>query len=264
MNVAGHNSVHGSATAAPRIRTISADRPWVWLAAGWQDLCRAPGVSLTYGALLVVASFVLVAGLAALDLYFLILPFAAGFMLVGPLVAVGLYEVSRRFEAGETPGLGTALGAYARNATQIGAIGLFLMLLLLFWIRVALLLFALFFSSHLPPLDQLLDATFFSLQAVPFLFTGTVIGAVFAGVAFAVSALSIPMLLDRPDTNIFDAVTASVGAVIHNWRAMVVWAALIVLFTAAGMVSLFLGLAVALPLIAHASWHAYKDILGGD
>jgi uncharacterized membrane protein len=80
-------------------------------------------------------------------------------------------------------------------------------------------------------------------------------------VVFAISAVSIPMMLDR-DVNIFTAVMTSVAAVTHNWKTMAGWAGLIVLFTAAGMVTAFLGLALALPLIAHASWHAYRDIVG--
>jgi hypothetical protein len=132
--------------AIPHIRTVGLDRPWAWLAAGWRDFSTAPQVSLTYGLALVAISYILVTGLSSIGLFYLVLPLACGFMLIGPLVAVGLYEVSRRIEKGEKPSMGTALRAYSANAAHIGAIGLGLMLFMLFWVRVALLIFALFFS----------------------------------------------------------------------------------------------------------------------
>ena len=85
-------------------------------------------------------------------------------------------------------------------------------------------------------------------------------GAAFAALVFAISAFSIPMLLDR-DTNLFVAVATSFTAVRRNWPAMTLWAGLIVAFTAFGIIPLFLGLAVTMPLIGHATWHAYKDVV---
>ncbi len=247
--------------AIPHIRTVGLDRPWAWLAAGWRDFSTAPQVSLTYGLALVAISYILVTGLSSIGLFYLVLPLACGFMLIGPLVAVGLYEVSRRIEKGEKPSMGTALRAYSANAAHIGAIGLGLMLFMLFWVRVALLIFALFFSYQPPTLESFVNTVFFTTDGLIFLAVGSLVGGVMATVVFAISAVSIPMMLDR-DVNIFTAVMTSVAAVTHNWKTMAGWAGLIVLFTAAGMVTAFLGLALALPLIAHASWHAYRDIVG--
>lgn len=244
-----------------RLGRVGLDRPWAWLAAGWRDFARAPGISLAYGAALSAAGLLMAWALAVAGMFYLILPLVCGFMLVGPLVAVGLYEVSRRLETGSPVSLGAALRAYGRNATQIAAIGLVLMLFLMFWVRVALLLFALFFSQQ-PPADlhMFVELVFFSASGLPFLVTGTLVGACFAAAAFAIGAVSLPMLLDR-DTNVVEAVAVSVAAVLRNWQVMAGWAGLIVLFTAAGLATGFLGLAVALPLIAHASWHAYRDLV---
>ncbi|WP_328702843.1 DUF2189 domain-containing protein [Arenibaculum pallidiluteum] len=237
------------------------DRPWVWLALGWRDVARAPQVSLLYGAALVPASLALAVGLSAAGMFYLILPLACGFMLVGPLVAVGLYEVSRRLAAGEPVSLGAAVRAYSRNAVQLSLVGLILALALLFWVRTALLLFALFFGLQ-PPVDLrgFIDLVLFSTAGLPFLAVGTLAGGAIAAAVFAISAVSVPMLLDR-DCDVFTAVVTSIRAVTLNWRAMTGWAALIALFTAAGLSTAFIGLALAMPLIAHASWHAYKDLV---
>lgn len=245
----------------PPVRAVDTDRPWVWLSAAWRDMMAAPLISFGYGALAVISSFVLVAGLAMENLEYLILPMAAGFMLLGPLFAVGLYETSRLLELGERPTLGKVAAAYQRNGMQIGGIGLVLMMALLAWIRVAFLIFALFFSAEPPAFDQLVDRIFFSAQTIPFLLTGTVFGAVIAAGVFSIAVVSIPMLLDR-DTDVFTAMATSVAVVRENVRPMLVWAFLVALFTAAGMVTGFLGMALALPLIGHASWHCYRDLVG--
>ncbi|HYG90556.1 MAG TPA: DUF2189 domain-containing protein [Azospirillum sp.] len=257
---------HRRPTAAPpstlpRVRTVDTERPWIWLAAGWRDMCAAPLISGFYGLLAVASSFMMVAGLAMLELHYLVLPMAAGFVLVGPVLAVGLYETSRLLERGERVTPVAVLGAYRRNGAQIAGMGMVLMLALLAWIRIALLLFAMFYSSAPPALDQLVDRIFFSAETIPFLLTGTALGAVIATTVFAISVVSLPMLLDR-DTDVFTAIATSVEAVRRNPRTMLVWAALIALFTAAGLATAFIGLALAFPLIGHASWHCYRDLVG--
>ena len=138
--------------------------------------------------------------------------------------------------------------------------GVVLMLLHLAWVRVATLLFALFFDGAHPTWGTIIDTVFFSRASLPFLATGCAVGFALACAAFALGAVSIPMLLDR-DAGVFASIATSVAAVRHNWRPMALWAALIVVFTAAGMATLFVGLAVAMPLIGHATWHAYRDLV---
>ncbi|TWA60757.1 putative membrane protein [Azospirillum brasilense] len=254
---------HKPAPYLPRIRSVDVDRPWLWLSAGWRDMCASPTISAAYGLLAVLSSLALVAVLSMQDMQYLVLPMAAGFMLLGPVFAVGLYETSRLLERGETPTLMKVAGAYRRNGVQIAGIGLALMLAMLAWIRIAFLIFALFFATEPPAFDQLVDRIFFSAQTIPFLLTGTLVGGVIATAVFAISVVSIPMLLDR-ETDSFTAMATSVAVLRQNLRTMAGWAFLIVLFTAAGMVTGFLGLALALPLIGHASWHCYRDLVGAD
>ena len=242
------------------VRRVSVDEPWAWLMAGWRDLSRAPIVSLTYGAAFVVASFLLTLGLWIFGLFYLVLPLAAGFMLVGPVVAVGLYEVSRRLERGQSVTLGDTLAAWKTHRGPIATMGLLLMLFLLAWIWLAFLIFALFFGPSPPSWEHLVATLLFSTAGIPFLIVGIAVGGVLAAFVFAMTAVAIPALLDR-DIGVLSAIVTSFAAVLKNWRIMIGWGALIVVFTAAGLVTFYLGLAVTLPLVGHASWHAYRGLV---
>lgn len=250
-----------TASSIPLRRVVPADRPWLWLSAGWRDLMAAPHIGFAYGAALTLAGWALALLLLLLGAAWAILPATAGFFLVAPLLAAGLYETSRRQERAERVSLPLALMGFRRNGAQIALMGVVLLLLHLFWVRTAGLLFALFFGLGFdPPLESLPFALLRSEALLPFLVVGTACGGALAAVAFAISAVSIPMLVDR-DVTVFEAIATSVWTVLPNWRAMAFWAGLIVVFTAMALVPFFLGLALVLPLIGHATWHAYRDLV---
>lgn len=241
-------------------RVVDLDRPWFWLAAGWRDFTKAPAVSLCYGFVFSVAGYIVLYGLYALDMFYLVLPVAAGFTMVGPVAAVGLYDASRRLEAGQTVTCGGALRSFLSHASTVSAMGLVLMLFLLAWIRVAMLIFALFFGELAIHGDDFIASVFFAPESLPFVVTGTLVGGLLAAAVFAISAISLPMLLDR-NVGVPVAVATSIRAVNRNPQAMALWAALIAGFTAFGIATLFVGLAITLPLVGHASWHAYRDLI---
>lgn len=247
----------------PSVRSVPEDRPWMWLSAGWRDMMASPVISFGYGLLAVVSSFFLLAGLAMMDMHYLILPLAGGFMLLGPVFAVGLYESSRMQEDHRTPTIGGVISAYHRNGAQLAAVGMALLIVFFAWVRLAFLLFMLFFSEDPPALDMLVDKIFFSSITPAFLLVGTAAGFVMAAAVFAISVVSIPMLLDR-ESDAFSAMATSLKACRENPRTMAVWAGLIALFISAGIATGFLGLLIAFPLIGHASWHAYRDIVERD
>lgn len=251
----------GVSQRALATRLVTEEHPWQWLSAGWRDLQRAPRVSLAYGALISAASLAITAGLYRADLLYLLLPLAAGFMFVGPLIAVCFYETSRRLEAGQPVTFAAVAVAWRVNFSQIAGMGLVLMLFMLVWIRLATLIFALFFTGTPASWEALINIVFFSLEGLPFLAVGTVVGGVLAAIAFAMSAVSLPLLLDR-DIGVVSAIALSMEAVLRNWRVMIGWAGLIALFTAGGLATAYLGLIVTMPLIGHASWHAYRDLIG--
>ena len=250
-----------TASQAVRIQLLPNDRPWAWLEAGWRDLMATPHIGFFYGGAVVVAGWSLVLLLLAAGATWAVLPAVAGFFLVGPVVAAGLYETSRRRERGEATSLGIAFGAFRRNAPQLALMGAVLLIINLFWVRMAGLIFAIFFGmGFAPTLEHLPAAMLRSDQLLPFLLIGTGVGFVLASIAFAVSAVSIPMIVDR-DISAFEAIVISIRATLDNWRAMAFWAGLIVVFTAMALVPFFLGLALVLPLVGHATWHAYRDIV---
>jgi uncharacterized membrane protein len=249
------------AATRPAIRIVPNDQPWRWLEAGWRDLMATPHIGFFYGGAIVAASWTLVLLLIALDALWAVLPAVAGFFMVAPLLAAGLYDTSRRREAGEPVSLATAFTAFRRNGPQLALMGAVLLLINLFWVRLAGLLFMVFFGlGFAPSIEMLPLAMLRSDQLLPFLVIGTGAGFVLASVAFAVSAVSIPMLVDR-DISAIEAIVVSIRATLDNWRAMAFWAGLIVVFTAMALVPFFLGLALVLPLVGHATWHAYRDMV---
>lgn len=245
------------------IRSLGAvDRSSDWLGQGWRDFRKAPGVSLAYGGAVVVLGLILTVGLVSTGLGSLILPLAGGLMILAPILVVGLYDVARCLEAGLPVSLASCFHAFWRSAGQLAAIGVVLLVCYLVWVQCALFLFALFFSQQPPPLDRFLEDVIFSLQGAPLLILGSVVGAVFAAVVFGVTAVSIPLVYDRP-VDVLTAVGVSLLTVRENFRLMFGWAALIALLTGVGIATGFVGLAVALPVLAYATWHAYRDLIAG-
>ncbi len=242
------------------VRAVDVEAPWRWLRLGWRDLVQARRVSLPFGVAIALASLLLINLLWRIDFLPYALPLAAGFMFVAPALAICFYDISRRLESGEPVSFGAVALAWKPNVSQIAGMGLLMMLFQLAWIRFATLLFALFFGPQPASWDRFILALFFSVDGLPFLIAGTLSGAVLAVIAFALSVTAFPMLLDR-DVGTATAVATSVRAAIVNWRVMTGWAALIVMFTAAGILTGCLGLIVTMPLIGHASWHAYRELV---
>ncbi|MGH1483644.1 MAG: DUF2189 domain-containing protein [Geminicoccales bacterium] len=263
-NAASTTSDADKSSSAITLVRVPLDRPWSWLAKGFADFRRAPMISLTYGLVFTAAGYLLIGSLWALGWLYLTLPLAAGFMIVGPLFAVGLYEVSRRLQQGEPLSFSSTLVAWKRNGSQIGLMGMALLLFMFAWLRLAALIFMLFFGLEPPSLDQLVQQTLLSPDALPFLIIGGLVGAVLALISFSISVISIPLLLDRPEANVFTAIITSIQAVKTSPAALLLWGALIVLFVGAGIATFLLGLIFTLPLIGYASWHAYQDLTGAE
>ena len=247
-----------NAQTTPKVRLISMDQPWEWLGAGWKDMWRAPSVSVAYGLLFVIMGYLLVYMVEAR--FHFILALTSGFLLVGPFLAMGLYDISRRLEAGEPVSLGHALTAWRHNPLSIALFSLALGLLMIVWVRLAALLFAVMVGGREVSLDVAAGQLFFSGSGLTFLLVFTATGAVIAAAVFAVSVVSIPMMLDRK-TDFITAMLTSIAAVRANPGPMALWAVLIVIFTGIGLMTFYLGLAIALPLIGHATWHAYRSLV---
>ena len=256
-----NSSVAPSPIAGVTVEQVAFDAPWSWLARGWRDLWAAPRVSLAYGAVFATLSIGLTLGLTASGLESLVLALGGGFLLIGPIAAVGLYETSRRLESGQSVGLRDGLRAGVQAPGQLGFFGAILAFVYFVWVQVAFLLFMLFQGSRpLPPASEFLPSLLFSAHGLGLLVTGTIVGGVLAFSVFAISAVSVPLLMTRR-VDAVTAIAASLAAVISNPKPMALWAALIAGFMALGIATLFVGLVVAFPLIGHATWHAFRDLI---
>jgi uncharacterized membrane protein len=243
------------------INTVDVDRSGHWLASGWREFLKTPRISLIYGGAFSLISFLLSYGLIAAGLGSLVLPLAGGFVLLAPIAVVGLYDVSRRMELGQPVSLGHVFGAFRDNIGQLSAMGVVLLIIWFVWVEIAIFLFAIIFNQAPPRLDQFVDGILFTHRGAVLLLVGSLIGALFAATIFVVTAVSIPLIFDRP-VDVVTAIGVSILAVRANYRVMFGWAAMIAVITVCGVASLFLGLAVAMPVLAYATWHCYRDVVG--
>jgi uncharacterized membrane protein len=230
--------------------------PLDWLSKGWSDFKHCPKVGLFYGLCFFLMGHALWAVFSSAPAY--VLALSAGFLLMGPFLCLGLYHASREIEEGRRPSLRESLMAWRPSQ---GAMGLFagvLLILELIWGRASLIVFAVSFNgmpSAESSLAQLID-----MDNIGFLVTYSVVGSFFAGLIFAISAISIPMIMDRQ----VDAVTAgltSIRACLQSPGPMFFWGFLITLLIGLSMMPLFLGLLIVGPVIGHATWHAYRAMV---
>ncbi len=239
------------------LREVPAFSPVAWLVRGWDDLRAAPLASLFYGAAFAAMGWAL---LALYDFaYQYVTTLAGAFLLAAPFLATGLYALSRDRERGVKPRFVASLTAWRENIGGLGVYVLVITVIFLVWARASLVTFALFSTGTMPDLKGFL-AKAFSWGNIEFVLVYFAAGGLFATIVFAVSVISVPMLLDRGN----DAVSAailSVQALARNPGTMAVWAALIVLLTGIGFATFFVGLVVTMPLIGHATWHAYRDCI---
>lgn len=250
--------------ASPYARNLPPQAAFGWLRDGWRDLADGPWPSLVYGLCLTLISYAVLWALQASQLLYLALPAVSGFLIVGPFLAIGLYEKSRRRAAGDPTALSDMLAFRPASGAQLAYAGLLLGLLILFWLRAADLLYALFFGLKPFPgaADALADA-FTTIRGWTLIATGTLVGGLFAAFAFAVSVFSIPMLVSRR-TDALTAMGLSFAMTVQNLRPMLAWGAVVTLGLAVSALTGLVGLIVIFPVLGHGTWHAYRAVAGED
>ena len=245
-------------TQVPHVRHIPADRPWRWLAQGWDDLRRAPSISLTYGLFAAAVGALL---LWLVSGYTHAAPaLTTGFLLIAPALAINLYAVSRRLERREPVDSVHLFDDWRVNRGSIGLFGLGLAFVLLIWERISAVLFALFYGGRVPDLTRFGQELLFSGAYFDLVAAYVLVGGALAIIVFCVSVVSLPLMLDR-EVDPVTAVLTSIDAVRANPGAMLLWAALIAFLTAIGFATFMIGLIIIFPLLAHASWHCYRDVV---
>ena len=256
MTADRHTEAEGeeSASFLVALRPLTLADPIRWLARGTRDFLRAPAIGLFFGGCFVAMGWALLVVFRNAPAY--VLGLSAGFLLVGPLLCMGLYQVSARLERGERPRLLEAAMAWRSKLDTLAVFGVVLLVLEMLWARASIVVFALSFQGTMPDfagsLRGLLDP-----RNLEFILAWVALGGVFATIIFAVSVVSIPMILDRRT----DAITAgltSIRLVLSQPVVLLLWAATITLLVVLAMLPGFAGLLVVGPILGHASWHAYR------
>lgn len=241
-----------------RLATIGYEQPFQWLAAGWRDLMRAPASGLLHG--LGVAVFGALLLVLAHRYFWLLAGAFSGFLLVGPIAATGLYAISRALEQGRRPTLQTALDAWLPRDHRLVSFGLLLAAAGTAWVMTSASLITALTPQPVRDPVQFLHAVVLNEQS--WLFEGwLMLGGVLVAPVYASSVVAIPLMMER-HISLLGAVLTSWRAVMQNPGPLALWGALLMGITLLGMVTLMLGLIVAVPWLAYASWHAYRDLVG--
>ncbi len=242
-----------AAKAPIRLNRLRFGDPLRWLALGWRDFVRAPGIGLFYGACFMVMGWALLEVYEAAPAY--VMALSAGFLLMGPFLCLGLYRTSQRLENGEKPDFGDSLLAWDTRTGQLAIFGFVLLILEMLWGRATLVIFAVSFEGMPDLKGSLLALT--DPENIGFIVAWLGVGALFAGLIYAVSVISIPMILHRQT----DAITAGLTSMrlfFTQTAVMIFWGAIITVLVVLALLPWFAGLLVVGPVLGHASWHAYR------
>ena len=233
----------------------------VALAAGWRDLKRAPAHGAFFATVYVLGGWLILAALTVAGQVWWTIPAMAGFPILGPFIACGFYETSRRIEAGEPLVAREILGVIWRQRDrQIPSMAAVIVVFFLFWNFLSHIVFALFLgTATLTNVSSSLQV-FLSPAGLAMIGFGTLFGAVIAFLLFALTVVSLPLLLDR-EVDFVTAMLTSIRCVQASPWVMLAWALLIAAGLFLGMATGFLGLFVVLPLFGHASWHLYRRVI---
>ncbi len=228
-----------------------------WLRLGWADFQRCPRIGLFYGLCFFAMGHALLAIFQRAPEY--VLALSAGFLLMGPFLCLGLYDASKAMQThSHRPSLRASLVSWKPTKGTMAIFAGVLLILEMLWGRASLVVFAVSFNT-MPEKANIL-AMLLDPENIGFLITYTVVGAVFAGLIFTTSVISIPMIMDR-QTDAISAGLTSIRACLQNPGVMLLWGALITLLVLLAMLPAFLGLLIIGPVIGHATWHAYRHIV---
>ncbi len=235
-------------------RKLSPLAPFKWIRLGFADFMKAPQQSMFYG--LAVAILIGVVSLAARlwGSQWIMYAMLGGFVFLAPLTCIGLYAISAQLERGQQPNLVRSLrAAIRRHVGNEMIFAIVLLVIFLVWARAAVMV-TVFFPTDGEPT---------SAELISYLAFGSLVGGVFAVVTFSASAFSLPMIMHR-DVDTVTAIVTSINAVLRNKLAMMVWLALIVFGLVIGVLTVFVGLIIIVPVIGYAVWHGYLDTIDAE
>ena len=233
-------------------------RSLVWLRQGWDDLRYFGWKSLAQGAVIGILGAVLLM-LFSTHAY-LVTAAVTGYLLVGPIMTTEFCELSRRRQKQEAPGGDEPSQPSTHNATNLLQFGAILAAIALIWFVASATMLQVMEHTPAPSLAVVLWGSLTDAVTGPQLLTYIASGAMLAAIVFTLSVVAIPLIIDR-HASAMDAIWTSIRVTFANIPAMLVWAALIVCLTAVGFITLLIGMVVVAPLLGHATWHAYRDLV---
>ena len=243
----------------PPVREISLEAPLRWLVLGWEDFRRALIPSLLHGVIVTLVSI----GIMAITVYYWhLLPGAvSGFVLTGPFLATGLYALSRRLEAGKSARFKDAINAWRQSSKCLLMFCLLLVLAATAWVVFSVIMFKFFIDVAI---NTPHDFVRYALTQNDLTFMlWTILGALGAALAFGITVVSMPLLMER-DVKTKLAIQTSIRAVGENPIPMLMWAMIILIITGICFITGMLGFIILYPLLGHASWHAYRDVVDAE
>jgi uncharacterized membrane protein len=252
----------GDSPAHPVVRKISPADLKEALAKGFDDFWAMPSHLVFLGLIYPIVGVCLAALTFTNNALPLLYPLASGFALIGPFAGIGLYEISRRRELGLAPSWRDAFDVLkSPSIPSIIALGVILLVIFLAWLTTARLLYQSLFGYAVPTsYSQLINQVLTTPEGIRLIAFGNALGFVFAVVVLSISVISFPLLLDR-DVGVAVAVYTSVKAVMMNPVTMALWGLIVAAGLLVGSLPLFVGLAIVMPVLGHATWHLYRRVV---
>jgi uncharacterized membrane protein len=243
----------------PDVRRLTIGDLFASLRLGWRDFWRRPSHLVFLGLIYPVVGAALAVWSSGNNSWPLIFPLVTGFALIGPFAALPIYEMSRRQEMGLDTHWGAAFDVFRTPAfASIAALGVWLMIVFTVWLMTAQFLYESLFGPGSPAsLDAFFNEVFNTAQGQTLMLWGNLIGLGFAVLALATAVISIPLLLDR-DVGAAVAVQTSLRVVLRNPVVIAIWGLMVVAILLVGAAPLLVGLAIAVPVLGHATWHLYR------
>ena len=252
-----HSHHHQNDADLYSVHPVPVTRPFIWLSEGWDDLLYHRGASLAYGLLVAVLGALIL----AYDRHpFFIAAATSGFLLVGPIMTAGLCELSRCQDRGETANFQTSLEALGHRRHALLVFAGILFAVALAWFALSTAILHGMTGAAAPTLESTVWGDVMRQLSNTQLRAYTLAGGALACLVFALSVVTVPMIVDR-HVDAGTAMRMSLRVSLRDLPAMLLWAALIVILVGVGFATSLLGMVLIFPLLGHAAWYAYRDLV---